>query len=135
MDTVVKGGYCSGCGVCTASKGSSLKMDITPNGNYEPYKITSTDSETDVVCPFADHDINEDIISEKLFSKTDQIKREREVGFYKSIYAGFVNEGNFRQNGSSGGGVTWLCAQLFKEKKVDYVIHVKQAESAESDVF
>ncbi len=67
MDTVVKGGYCSGCGVCTASEGSVLKMGLTSNGNFEPYKSSSAASETHVVCPFANHDFNEDNISKNCF--------------------------------------------------------------------
>ncbi|HBU78093.1 MAG TPA: coenzyme F420 hydrogenase [Muricauda sp.] len=135
MDTVVKGGYCSGCGVCTASEGSVLKMGLTSNGNFEPYKSSSAASETHVVCPFANHDFNEDNISKKLFSNVDQIMREKEIGHFRSIYAGFVKEGDYRQKGSSGGGVSWLCAQLFNERKVDFIIHVKQSDNDKSDVF
>lgn len=135
MDTVVKRGYCSGCGVCTASKGSVLKMKLTAKGNYEPHKSSLASSDSGVVCPFADHGVNEDSISETLFSNIDRIKKKKEVGHYRNIYAGFVGEGEYRKNGSSGGGVSWLCAQLLNEKKVDYVIHVKQSNSTEKRVF
>lgn len=135
IETVVKGGYCSGCGVCTASKGSVLKMGLTKKGNFEPHKVSSEKTKSIVVCPFADHGVNEDSISENLFSKIDKIKKEREIGFYRNIYAGFVKEKDYRQIGSSGGGVSWLCAQLIKENKVNYVIHVKQSNNLESSVF
>ena len=123
--SVIEPGYCSGCGVCTAS--GAFRMQLNAHGQYEPEMLDSENT-TDAVCPFANHGLNEDDIARAYF---DKLSYHPSFGYYKNLYAGFVREGDYRKNGSSGGSITWFTDRLLREKKVDYVIHVKENNQAE----
>lgn len=77
----------------------------------------------------SDHSDNEDTISDSLFGRTPNINYSSTIGYYTSLYAGHVKEGNFRKNGSSGGFATWILVQLLKSGEIDGVIHVKGTAS------
>ena len=50
----------------------------------------------------------------------------------QKFYAGFVKVSDYRNNGSSGGGVSWLCDKLLKSEEVNYVIHVTESKNRDS---
>jgi coenzyme F420 hydrogenase subunit beta len=128
-DLVIKNNYCSGCGICTVTDNSPFKMQLTDNGNYSPIIVHGDLMEENVVCPFADHNMDEDDISSIRFSDIRGINNSKEVGFYTDIYAGHVKKEKYRINGSSGGGVSWLCDELLKRDIVDYIVHVKESNT------
>jgi|TARA_B110000971_G_C20007916_1_gene500125 coenzyme F420-reducing hydrogenase beta subunit len=127
--TVIDNNFCSGCGVCTATKGSPFKMNLTKNGNFEPIVIDKELLDNNVVCPFGDHEHDETKIADEKFKNKKNISFDTQVGYYNKIYAGHVNKGSYRQKGSSGGSVSWLCNELLEKKIVDFVVHVKVSES------
>lgn len=121
--TVLKENYCSGCGVCTALSDGAIQMEINSRGQYFPKKI-QTQQNPQVVCPFADHQTDENFLAEQLFYDRNT-KFHLQFGFYQEIFAGYVADENIRLKGSSGGGVSWLTNKLLDEKLTDYVVHVK----------
>lgn len=129
-DTVVKGGYCIGCGVCAVVSGSSVKMELNKNGCWQPVipgeQKTSGSIGVLKVCPFYINPLNEDVIAKELFAKN--CAYDERIGYYSKIFEGYVIEDGYRELGSSGGMVTWLIAQLFERKLIDGVIHVHNIE-------
>jgi coenzyme F420-reducing hydrogenase beta subunit len=129
QQSVIQPGYCSGCGICTVD--NNFKMVLNSFGQYQPQMTNNTSLQKEVVCPFADHGINENDIAKENF-KDSQNKYHPDFGYYKNIYAGYVKEGNFRKTDSSGGSVSWFTAQLLKENLVDFVVHVKETNDINS---
>jgi coenzyme F420-reducing hydrogenase beta subunit len=120
---VIEPNYCSGCGICSVTDQSPFQMRLTENGQYMPVPTNNLDKE--VICPFADHQVDETQISQELFEK-NEVHFDERFGYYKNIYAGYVKHGDFRKKGSSGGSVSWFTQKLLEEKEVDYVVHVKE---------
>ena len=123
ISSVIEPNYCSGCGICTVS--GQFEMALNQYGQYLPKSRNDSNLNVAVVCPFADHGLNENDIAKENFDDS-QSNYHPDFGYYKNIYAGYVKEGNFRKNGSSGGSVSWFTEQLLKENLVDYVVHVKE---------
>lgn len=78
--------------------------------------------------------MSEDDISKKLFGSINRIKYDKKIGYFQSLYAGHVVEGNYRQNASSGGMGTWIFKELFEKDMIDGVIHVKKNTNEDSSV-
>ena len=117
---VVAGGYCVGCGGCSVY---DEKVTIKENniGSYVAEIKEETMDGIDSVCPFSSV-INEDDIAEELYSESDHF--DKRVGYFRGVFTGYVDEGSYRENGSSGGVTTWVLQQLLEQKKIDGVIHV-----------
>lgn len=135
FDTVVKNGYCIGCGACAAFDTEiSIKMD--EYGRYAAsHKITGTPTSPSAarVCPFANGVPNENELGRDAFAD-DKPDFEPHVGYHVANYAGWVVESDFRSRGSSGGLASWLLTELLKLGLVDHVVHVSaQSVSGEGD--
>lgn len=125
--TVVKGGYCIGCGACASVSGSPIEIRFDEDKKLQPYiKQGATEDNMTasalLVCPFSGKSKNEDEIGEKLYSNIGN--KNDKLGYVAATYAGFVKEASFRENGSSGGMGTWIMAELFREGYIDSVIHI-----------
>ncbi len=136
FDTVVAGGYCSGCGACAAVSNSQIRMKLDKFGRYYPYisgKVHSRNFEVSplAVCPFAQGNAVEDQISKELFSKDCEYNSA--IGYYLATYAGFVREDNFRESGSSGGMVSWILCEMLKRHIIDAIVHVHPRKPDASD--
>src|SRR5690606_4226533 len=121
IDKVIDGGYCVGCGACAAS---SASYEIYENryGLYQARKLgNGNESGKEAICPFSST-LDETAIGTDLYG--DDSKFDQRVGYYKSIYAGHVQEKTFRAMGSSGGMVTWVLNELFSKGKIQGVVHV-----------
>ncbi len=132
MNTVVENDYCIGCGVCAALNGSPLKMSLKEEGRYKPYLADNyQQDEMDVnpltACPFSNSSKNETEIGKKEFGDINNTHFNEYTGFYLKNYAGYVKEGDFRKQGSSGGMGNWISAQLLENNLVDGIIHVKSS--------
>lgn len=107
-------------------------MVMTPSGWYLPVK-PETATEPDRVanvCPFFNHGQDEDrLVPDGLRAGAEH---HPDIGWYREIFAGHANEGDFRRHGSSGGLTNWLATELLKNDKVDGVIHVKNAPADRS---
>ncbi|WP_460293253.1 Coenzyme F420 hydrogenase/dehydrogenase, beta subunit C-terminal domain [Clostridium tertium] len=135
---VINNDYCSGCGVCASVKDSHLKMQIDENGKYRPFLDNSGNSGNNVdvlsICPFYNNERNEDIIGKKLFERVDDIKHNKYIGYYLKNFAGYVNVGDYRKSGSSGGMGSWISSKLIELGLIDAIIHVKQTKDLDEKV-
>lgn len=131
LEKVVKHDYCIGCGVCASIEGSPLTMVLNEKGKYVP-KLNSEDvcKRLDInvneICPFANEAKNENELADELFNQNIN-EKDQYIGYYHSLYAGYVKDTNYRKNGSSGGIATWLSKKLLDEKLVDGIIHVSES--------
>ncbi|MCQ8105931.1 Coenzyme F420 hydrogenase/dehydrogenase, beta subunit C-terminal domain [Methylomonas sp. SURF-2] len=127
LKAIVDGGFCSGCGACALTL--NTKMHLNSYGEFNPDLDRIKDGnahlrpELPSVCPFLSPELNEDVLARPLFESDCNF--DSQIGFYHSIYAGFVKEGSYRENGTSGGMGTWLGAELLRLGEIDGVIHVK----------
>ena len=140
MSTVVEGGYCIGCGVCAALPDSPLSMKLDAHGRYvatlEPPEANQTQPVLGSVpylstCPFAEDSASEDEIAKDVFGK--ECTYHGQIGFYLNTYAGYVVEGDFRSQGSSGGMGTWILSELFRQDLVDFAVHIQQQPGNEAN--
>ena len=140
--TVIDGGYCIGCGACTVAN-SSIEMHFDNFGKFEatvpseineasePSLMTKVEFSPLSVCPFSNESMDEDVISAELF-REEHINHNEKIGYFYSLYAGFVGNKNIRENGSSGGFGTWIAILLLRENLIDYVVHVKENDYTSS---
>lgn len=70
-------------------------------------------------------------VSKSLFENYSGIKYNPNLGYYLDIFAGYVQEGNYRKNATSGGFGTWILKELFEQNKIDSVIHVRETGNSE----
>jgi len=128
FDTVVKGGYCIGCGACASLEKSPVKVQFDDHKKLQARVVGDITDDSIApylsVCPFSGESLNEDEIGKDLFSAHAQ--KDDKLGYFINNYAGYVAEDSFRDRGSSGGMGTWILAELIKRKLVDYVIHIHQ---------
>jgi coenzyme F420-reducing hydrogenase beta subunit len=58
--------------------------------------------------------------------------QDKAVGSFEAAYVGHVAEEDFRMQGSSGGMVTWVAAELLRRGLVDGVAHVVAADDPQA---
>ena len=84
-------------------------------------------------CPFSPVASNEDAIAAERFPQASA--SDARLGPHESCFVGHVAEPGFRENGSSGGLVSWVAAELLRTGKVDAVAHVVPANPANGGFF
>lgn len=135
LDTVIKGDYCIGCGACTTVKNTPYKIKMNEYGNFVAYLDDAKDAEQDIkllnICPFSGESKNEAELGELFFPENKN--QDNEIGNYLKCYAGYVNDGEFRARGSSGGFGKWIGKVLLKENVIDYFIQVVSNQTSNSN--
>lgn len=134
--TVVQNDYCIGCGACSIIN-DNIKVELDSFGKFKAAlknvsEVNISDTPVTAVCPFSDQSVNEDVIGQELYGDLD-IGYDTKIGYFDGIYAGHVEEGEFRKNGSSGGMGTWILSELFRLGLIDGVVHVKSNNHNEHD--
>lgn len=123
IDRVISGGYCVGCGLCRHVAPNDFIIEPDTIGRLQAKRVEEArDSVADRVCPFSDTGPHESELSAQLFAGASQ--HSPDFGAYESLYAGYVVEGTFRANGSSGGMGTWIANELLRLGLVDVVVSV-----------
>lgn len=108
----------------------NIKMNLNEYGIYEEILLMDENAKLDpvvaYVSPNLNREINESDLARKLYENIQDIQYDERIGYFKSLYAGHVTEGEYRENASSGGMGTWILKELFEKDLVDGVIHVKE---------
>lgn len=133
---IVRSGMCIGCGVCVANADhAGLHMQFDAFGNLYPkgesqwfHKPSRSFS---AVCPFSPSAENEDQLSGRLYGEAG--RRHPATGPYTSNFVGHVLEADFRNQGSSGGMVSWVAAELIRKNLVDGVAHVVETSDPDQE--
>ena len=124
FSTVVAGGFCVGCGAC-AGLDSALSIRLDEEGQYVAVPSSRIHDGVGVaerVCPFSASSANEDVLGLELFGAGTTA--DPSLGRYLATWAGWVVEGTFRQDGSSGGLTTWLLVEALRSGLADAAVHV-----------
>ncbi|WP_294173639.1 Coenzyme F420 hydrogenase/dehydrogenase, beta subunit C-terminal domain [uncultured Sphingomonas sp.] len=125
---MVASGLCIGCGSCVAAEPRAAMEwnrygQLEPTGPRDWYRGRSTDLAQR--CPFSPSAANEDVIAAERFPGSAADPR---LGRVEACYVGHAAEPGYRENGSSGGLVNWVAAELLRTGKVDAVAHVVPAD-------
>lgn len=133
---IVRSGLCIGCGSCVAQAGSSAAhMSFDLYGQLKPHgpaEWLGRGSESFArTCPFSPAAQDEDQLAAALFPGPEQ--RDKALGSFQAAYVGYVAEQEFRLQGSSGGMVSWVAAELLRQGLIDGVAHVVATEDPQSD--
>lgn len=117
---------------------NKIEMQLNEFGEYKSIlkeKLTlDEESKLQNVCLNSSVSPNEDEISSKIYGSIPGINFDSKIGYYNSLYAGHVLEGNYRKNASSGGFGTWIFKELFERDLIDGVIHVKENKNKNESI-
>jgi coenzyme F420-reducing hydrogenase beta subunit len=142
-DDIVHAGLCIGCGSCVgqspptddAVDGAHMALDRF--GQMKPTAdrvwLRTRTAEFTQTCPFSPGAVDEDTIATELFG--DLLHRHSSTGVFRSAYVGHVAEQSFRDDGSSGGMVSWMLAELFRAGLIDGAAHVIPSDPDEDGRF
>lgn len=123
---IVRHDLCIGCGLCAAlCPQEALEMSWNRYGEYNPIETAPCITECGLcqkICPFGNHEENEDSIRKKLYGNVPGISYRPEVGDYLATYVGYAEK--YRPISASGGIATWLLERLLEESIVDHIICV-----------
>lgn len=116
----------------------NIVMELNEYGIYEEKVLVDEECEVDpiveYVSPNLNEGVNESIIADELYMNVDGITYDKRLGYFLSLYAGYVSEGDIREKASSGGMGTWIFKELFEKGFIDAVIHVKENSDKDSSV-
>ena len=122
--TVVNHGCCIGCGACAAFD-PRIRMQMDHHGRLTATRGSADDPPGPAaarVCPFAGGVPNEDELAREAFAGAGTF--DPHLGYHLANYAAWVNEGDYRNKGSSGGLASWVLVELMAKGLVDHVVQV-----------
>ncbi|QSY93103.1 Coenzyme F420 hydrogenase/dehydrogenase, beta subunit C-terminal domain [Rhizobium bangladeshense] len=110
-------------------------MELDRYGQMKPKGprtwLRGRDEDLARTCPFSPVARDEEQLAAEYFAGAKN--QDLLVGRYEAALVGHVEEGEYRSNGSSGGMVTWVAAELLRLGLVDGVAHVKQSDDPQSE--
>jgi len=122
LSSVLQNDVCVGCGGCAAAAGMSMRLD--QYGLYKPpTAITEQGDEISTSCPMLHPELDEEALADVFLEPSDA--KSPLLGRYQNIWAAHVEEGAWRQDGSSGGVGSWIAAELLATGEIDGVIHAR----------
>ena len=137
INDVLQQNMCIGCGACSVISNNKVPVTLNHLGLEvaDASKVRNLNEEeferVDSVCPFSDNALNEDELDAPSPSAMS-MSHDQVVGRYTSMFAGRRTSEDQVVGSSSGGLTSWLVDQLFKNDKIDAVLHVGRSEGCES---
>ncbi|KHL26138.1 coenzyme F420 hydrogenase [Croceibacterium mercuriale] len=130
---VIASGLCIGCGGCASDAPATMGWDefgqLKPDG--PPAWLHQPTARQAAICPFSPTAANEDVIAADRFPAAPVL--DPRLGRVEQCHVGHVAEPGFRDNGSSGGMVSWVAAELLRRGLVDGVAHVAPSDRVVED--
>lgn len=127
---IVEQKLCTGCGACVSEAPDKLKMAFNDEGFLVAEQLSSGTSQAVRVCPFnpsPDAEVKDEDALAEIFLP-DAPHMDHRVGRYFNSYAGFSNQ--YRETSSSGGVGTYVFEYLLKNKIVDRLFIVAEANGS-----
>ncbi len=133
---MVASGLCIGCGSCASTDDRAAMRwnrygQLAPSGPSEWLRSPSQDLARR--CPFSPAAANEDELARERFPTAPG--SDARLGRLEACFVGHAAEPGYRENGSSGGLVSWVAAELLRSGEVDAVAHVVPADPERDDRF
>lgn len=133
---IVRSGLCIGCGSCVAGQaGAAMRWDrhgqLKPAGPRDWYYARSASFSR--TCPFSPTAADEDMLAASRLPAAP--RHDPRLGRFERAYVGHVAESGFREQGSSGGLVSWVAAELLRTGEVDGVAHVVPGDPGQGEPF
>ena len=133
---IIGSGLCIGCGGCVAQAPvPAAHMAFDAYGQLKPHGpktwLEQPSAGFTRTCPFSPAARNEDDLAAALFPAPPQ--RTALLGSFAAAYVGYVAEPDFRTQGSSGGLVSWVAAELLRQGLIDGVAHVVLTADPQAD--
>jgi coenzyme F420-reducing hydrogenase beta subunit len=121
---LLRSGLCVGCGACL-SEGEG-RMALDRYGQYRPVGdaawLRRRSAAVARTCPFSPAAADETRIGAGRFPAAPN--HDGRIGRFEAAYVGHAAKDGFREEGSSGGMVTWVAVELLSAGLVDGVAHV-----------
>jgi coenzyme F420-reducing hydrogenase beta subunit len=131
---VVDGGFCIGCGACTAVA-PRIAIEFNRFGDLVariPSDVTDSELQSAArVCPFTAGD-DETVVAQRIFA-SEKSAWHADVGIHCGTYAVHSKAHHFA--GSSGGVATWLLSTLIQRGLIDAAVHVAPSPESDKDRF
>ena len=96
----------------------NARGELTPGRHWAQEKYNDFAQ----ICPFSPEAKDETAIAQKGFGVSRQ--HDSRLGQFEAAYVGHVCENDYRENGSSGGMVSWVAAELLARGLIDGIAHV-----------
>src|SRR5438270_3154774 len=133
---MVGSSLCVGCGAC-ASMDDAASMEWDADGFLKPIGPAQWHGGRRLsfgrTCPMSPNAPDEDAIAYREFPEA--ARDDPAIGRFDAAYVGHAAEDAYRAQGSSGGLVSWVAAQLLDSGAVDGVAHVVPADPASGRLF
>jgi coenzyme F420-reducing hydrogenase beta subunit len=133
---MIRSGLCVGCGACVSME-PAAHMRWDKDGFLKPDGPPGWDSRRDETlaqnCPFSPRAADETEIARSRFPAARH--DDEKIGRFMAAWVGHVAEAPFREQGSSGGMVSWVAAELLRTGAVDGVAHVAAEDPASGHFF
>lgn len=124
LKSVVDGGYCIGCGACSAlDRAIDMSFDTDLRLQARLPRDRAPTQAAVKACPFTGAGPNEDVLATALFNDPS-IAIDTRIGRYLACFAGWALEDDLRSRASSGGIATWMQRELLSRDLVDAVLNV-----------
>jgi coenzyme F420-reducing hydrogenase beta subunit len=135
---MVSSGLCTGCGGCVSlAGGAQARMAWDADGQLKPHGDRrwheGRSAPFSERCPFSPLAANEDAIAAMRFPQAPHA--DPWIGRFEAAYVGHAAEAGYREQGSSGGMVSWVAAELLRREMVDGIAHVAPADPREGAFF
>lgn len=135
---IASAGLCIGCGACAAQVDHpNAAMRWNRYGQLQPGGSSTWRRRPTArfagLCPFSPAARNEDELAAARFPHARHA--DARIGRFEAAFVGHAAEGSFRADGSSGGMVSWVAAELLRRGLVDGVAHVAAADPTRDDCF
>jgi coenzyme F420 hydrogenase subunit beta len=135
IDKVIAKGICVGCGACAAVAPTDFQLEFTEQGQFAAHALRpAAERSRDIspLCPMSGEGPDETALAARLWP---DLPSHPEIGKHGKTGVAWVEEGEFRARGSSGGLLTWLAATLLERGMVAEVIQVAPTQAGSDKLF
>lgn len=133
IKSTVENGMCIGCGTCVAACAKdALKISYSKKKEFVPVINNEKCVQCGICVNVCPHSIVNNDKEQKMYNEA---QRPEMIGLQESeCYHFVVNDKDKLMESTSGGALTELICEMFKQKKIDSVIHARRIPSKKGEI-